>query len=140
MHELLHGVNLLHAFVAALAAFLLGALWYSPVLFAKPWMAAHGFSMEDVAAMQKQAPKAYSVSFVCMFIMALAFSWLLHLLHWSGWMGGVHLALFCWTGFALTLGLIAHVYANKKIGVFLIDGGYQLVYMAIMGAILGAWQ
>ena len=27
-----------HIFVAALIAFLIGALWYSPVLFAKAWV------------------------------------------------------------------------------------------------------
>lgn len=28
--------------IAALAALLIGALWYSPLLFAKAWVRAHG--------------------------------------------------------------------------------------------------
>ncbi len=35
-------VNLLAVGVATLLAFALGALWYSPVLFARQWTAAHG--------------------------------------------------------------------------------------------------
>jgi hypothetical protein len=132
--------NYLQIFVAGLAAFMLGALWYSPVLFAKQWMAAHGFTMDDVAKMQKQAPKAYGISFVCMLGIAFALSCLMSMMGWTGWKAGLHLGLFCWAGFALTLGLIAHVYANRKFAVFVIDAGYQLVYMAIMGLILGAWQ
>lgn len=142
MPEVTHWLpgSLLPTFVAALAAFLLGALWYSPVLFARQWMAAHELSMEDVAAMQKKAPKAYAVSFVCFLVMAHVMAWLIHLTGATGWMYGLHLGALCWFGFALTLGLVAHVYGNKKLGVFLIDGGYQLVYMLLMGAILGAWR
>src|SRR4026209_195631 len=40
-----------HIFVAALIAFLIGALWYSPVLFAKAWVRANGFTPEKLAAM-----------------------------------------------------------------------------------------
>jgi len=132
--------NYLQILVAALAAFLLGALWYSPVLFAKQWMAAHGFTMDDVAKMQKQAPKAYGISFVCMLGIAFALACLLQMTGQSGWMAGLHMALFAWTGFGLTLGLIAHVYANRKLAIFVIDAGYQLTYFAIMGLILGGWQ
>ena len=133
-------MSFLPTFVAALAAFLLGALWYSPVLFAKQWMAAHNFTMDDVAAMQKSAPKAYGISFVCMLLMAHVMAWLLHLTGGTGWMAGLHLGFMMWAGFAFTLGLIAQVYAGKKFAVFVIDSGYQLVYLIIMGTILGAWR
>ena len=142
MPEVTHWLpgSLLPTFVAALAAFMLGALWYSPVLFAKAWVAAHGYTEADVAAMQKKAPKAYGISFLCFLLMAHVMAWLIHLTGATGWMYGLHLGLLCWTGFALTLGLTAHVYSNKKLATFLIDAGYQLVYLLMMGAILGAWR
>jgi hypothetical protein len=34
-------VNILAVFVAAMATFILGAVWYSPVLFGKQWVEAH---------------------------------------------------------------------------------------------------
>ncbi len=40
-------VSYLAVIVAALSAFLLGGLWYSPLLFAKPWMAAAGITEEQ---------------------------------------------------------------------------------------------
>jgi hypothetical protein len=46
--------------VAALAAFLIGALWYSPVLFAKAWVRANGYTPEKLAAMQANAGRAYA--------------------------------------------------------------------------------
>ena len=38
----LHYINFLAVIVAALAAFGLGAVWYSPLLFAKQWVAFNG--------------------------------------------------------------------------------------------------
>jgi uncharacterized protein DUF1761 len=143
MPEVTHWLpgSLLPTFVAALAAWLLGALWYSPVLFAKQWMAANELSMDDVAKMQKEAPKAYGISFVCMVLMAHVFAWLAHLTGANGWQYGLHLGFLLWIGFAFTLGLIAHVYhKDRKFAAFLIDSGYQLVYLLLMGAIIGAWR
>jgi hypothetical protein len=34
----------------------------------------------------------------------------------------------------------ANLYSDKPAAAFLIDAGYQLVYMTVMGAILGGWQ
>src|SRR5256886_12575204 len=42
-------VNYLAVLVAAVAVFVLGWLWYSPLLFYKPWMRLRG--MDPVAAM-----------------------------------------------------------------------------------------
>src|SRR5690349_13094429 len=54
MPEVTHWLpgSILPTIVAALAAFMLGALWYSPMLFAKAWVAAHGYTEADVKAMQ----------------------------------------------------------------------------------------
>ena len=35
---------------------------------------------------------------------------------------------------------MANVYSGKKFSIFVIDTGYQLVYLIAMGAILGAWH
>src|SRR5690349_14409645 len=42
------GVNYLAVLVAAVIIFLLGGLWYSPVLFAKRWVALQKKSMEEM--------------------------------------------------------------------------------------------
>lgn len=131
---------LLPTLVAAVVAFLIGGLWYSPLLFAKQWIAAHGFGPEEVERMRKGAPRAYGISFLCFLVMAHVLGFLVHLTGASNWMYGLHLGFLCWLGFAFTIGLTANVYSNKKIAVFVIDAGYQLVYLMAMGAILGAWQ
>jgi hypothetical protein len=131
---------ILPTLVAAVAAWLIGGLWYSPLLFAKQWVAAHGYTPEQVAAMQKNAPKAYGISFLCFVVMAHVLAALVHLTGAEGWMYGLHLGFLCWLGFAFTIGLTANVYSDKKIATFFIDSGYQLVYLMVMGAILAAWR
>ena len=45
----MHTLNIWAIVVAAVAAFLLGGLWYSPLLFVKPWKRANGFPEEPGA-------------------------------------------------------------------------------------------
>ena len=63
-------INWLAVIVATISAFALGALWYSPMLFGKAWMAANGFSEEGLAEGFNPA-KVYGISFVFTLVMAL---------------------------------------------------------------------
>ena len=133
-------INYLAVVVATVAAFALGGFWYSPLLFAKLWVNAHGYTEEQVKAMQKSAGKAYSVSLVCQLVMALAIAVLVGYLHLDHLAQGLKLSLLIWVGFAFPLGLMANIFSEKRITVFFIDTGYQLVYLLILGAIITAWQ
>jgi hypothetical protein len=120
-------------------SFVIGAVWYSPVLFAKPWMAAHGFTLESMAARRSTMARAYGISLVCMVVMALVIDVLIFRMGVHGTMHGARLGALLWLGFAATIGLTANVYSGKPNSLFLIDSGYQLVYMSVMGAILATW-
>jgi hypothetical protein len=133
-------VNYLAAATASVAAFLIGGLWYSPLLFAKPWVAAHGFTPEAAAGMRKTAGRAYAVSIVCFFVMAIVLSLLASQLGISNAVGGAKLGALAWLGFAATIGLTANLYAKASLSLYFIDTGYQLVYMCVMGAIVGGWR
>ena len=69
----LKDVNLYAVLVCAVAAMVVGFVWYSPMLFARPWMRAMGLDPDDkarVAEMQKGAGPSYGVSFVSALITA----------------------------------------------------------------------
>ncbi len=138
--QYLYDVNFLAVLVSAVVAFLLGAVWYSPLLFAKQWIAIHADTPAKLKAMQASAKKVYAVSFVCLLVMALAMSLLVAITHMTAVTAGIKLGLLCWLGFAATIGLMANMYSGKPIKAFLLDAGYQLVYFAVMGAILAAWH
>jgi hypothetical protein len=136
---MLFEVNFLAVAAAAAATMLLGALWYG-ALFGKLWMSAHGYTPERLEEMRKGMGKAYGLSFLCYLVMATVLAILI------GWVGagnvwtGLCMAFYCWLGFVATIGLTSHLFSDRKLATYLIDVGYQLVYMLAMGAILGAWR
>ncbi len=136
----LHEINFLAVFVVAVVAFLLGAVWYSPLLFAKQWMQVHGYTPEKLKAMQAQTKRAYAVSFVSLLVLAGALAILVAITHMLSAIAGIMLGVLCWLGFAATIGLMANMYSDKPLKAFLLDAGYQLVYFVVMGGILAAWH
>jgi Protein of unknown function (DUF1761) len=132
-------INYLAVIVATVAAFALGGLWYSPLLFARQWVKAHGYTEERVKEMQKTAGKAYVISAFCQLLIALALAVIAGYLHLDHLVQGLKLGFLGWAGFALPLGRMANVFSDKPITVFYIDTGYQLVYLIVMGAIIGSW-
>ena len=122
--------------VAALVPMVLGALWYSPVLFAKPWMRAAGRTMEDMQGAQL----GYVISAVGALLSSYA---LARIVHWAEvddlWNGGL-VGLLIWVGFVATVLAVTTYWGGRPRSLWLINAGYQLVSLAIMGAILGAWS
>ena len=133
-------INVIAALVAAIVTFGIGALWYSPFLFARQWLAFNGYGPEKVEAMRKDAARAYGISFVCYLVMAAAFAVLVRLTHVEGAIGGAKLGVLLWVGFVGATGLTANVYSDKPFKAFALDAGYQLVYLVVMGVILVAWH
>ncbi len=133
-------INYLAVGVAALATIFIGALWYSPLLFHKLWVNAHGYSEEKVEHMRKAAGRAFMVSLPCYVVMAFV---LAVIVSWAGAstvLQGAFLGFLVWIGFLATLGLTAHMFSEKRLSTYLIDAGYQLVYAVAMGVILAAWR
>jgi len=133
-------INPFAVVAAALAVFFLGALWYSPLLLGRQWVAAHGYTAEKLVEMRKGAAASYAVSFLCYLLMGAVLSVLAGETGVATAAGGLRLGAICWLGFAATIGLTANLFSEKPLTAYLIDAGYQLVYLAVMGAIVGAWQ
>ena len=133
-------VNLLAVLVAAVVAFGLGALWYSPVLFARQWVRANGYENMSREEMQRGAGKAYGVSFVAFLVMALALAIVIGRIGITYWLGGLKAGVLAWLGFVATTGLMANMYSRRPFAAWYIDAGYQLIYLALMGAIIGGWR
>jgi hypothetical protein len=128
--------NFLAALVAAFSTFLVGGLWYSPLLFAKPWMKAVGIQEGDL---KQGMGRVFGGSFVLSLI------------------GAVNLAFFLADGkpnvvWGMTAGALAgigwvstalgttYLFERRPLKLYLIDAGYHAVSFVIMGAILGAWK
>ena len=133
-------INYVAVVVSALVAFFVGAVWYSPVLFAKAWMSAHGYTSDKLDEMKQGMTRAYIVSFLSYVVMALVMG---ALVSWSGASTaghGLRLGLYVWVGFAATIGLTNVLFSDRKFATYLIDAGYQLVILLLMGLIMAIWN
>ena len=127
-------INWLSVIVAAVSSFMVGGLWYGP-LFGRSWMQGNGFS-EDYLG-QRNMPRVFGLSLLLAFIAAINLEMFIG--------AEADLAFGLFAGFAAGLGWVAaflgilYLFENRSLQVFLINGGYCVVALTLMGAILGAW-
>lgn len=125
--------------LAATVAFLFGGLWYG--LLSKPWMRAAKLDETRIQAGGGQTPTLLALTWLCLFVMAWVFAGVL--LHMAksgmsiGLATGVISAAMLWLGFVAPVLLLSHRYQMQSWSLTLIDSGYWLGVLLIMGAILG---
>ena len=121
---------------SALAGFLLGAVWYSPALLGKPWMKALGKTKEGL--MGPALPLAVNLVSALIVSLALALTVRAFGAHTGPAGGGVGLLVgLCFTAANMISNYIS---AGSSLKLYLIDAGYRVVSMGVMGAMLGAWR
>ena len=136
------GVRLWAVAAAAVATMVVGFLWYSPLLFARPWMVAMGYDPEDkarIAEMQKSAGPMYGISLVASLVSAFVLAKLLVGMTIDSPLYGMKVGFAVWLGFVATVQLTDKLFGNRPMKLCLINTGYQLVCYLAMGAILGKW-
>jgi hypothetical protein len=128
--------NVWAVLVAALSTFLIGGLWYSPALFGKAWMRENGFTEESMKG--SNMTKIFGLAFLL------------------GIVAAINLAMFMgpeddpamgamW-GFLAGFGWVAtfvgthYLFERRSLKLFLINAGYSVVALTVMGVILAAWK
>jgi hypothetical protein len=129
-------INVWAVLAAGASSMVLGALWYSPVLFGKAWSAASGVT-EDKAKSANMG-KTMGTAFVLALIGAFVFAMFL---------GPKPAPMFA-TAAGLSAGLcwvagsfgINYLFEQRSLRLFLINGGYHTVQYTLIGAVLGLWH
>ncbi|HEV2752115.1 MAG TPA: DUF1761 domain-containing protein [Gemmatimonadales bacterium] len=134
-------INVLAVVVAAVLTFVLGMVWYSPALFARQWMAAQGYTPERLEEMKRKGvTRAYAVSVLCYLVTAYVVALLASYTSSTTFAQGLWLGFLSWLGFAATIGLTANLFSEKPLAAWVIDAGYQLAYLVLMGVLLSVWR
>lgn len=131
----LHTLNLWAIVAATVSAFIIGGLWYSPVLLGAAWKRANGFSADPPPA----GVRGFAIAFVLSLVMAVNLAMFLNA-------PGTTLAFGATAGFLagagwvlVGIGIVA-VFEHRSWKYVLINGGYLTVALTVMGAILGGWR
>ena len=133
-------VNFLSVVIAAVAAWIFGAIYYTTL--GKAWIMAQGKTAESCKAefatksgLAKFAP--FVLSFIGGLIMGVViYGILTHSGLWS-WHAGIVTGAFCWFGFVVTTVVINNAYSGRKAMLSVIDCGHWLGVLIIIGGIVG---
>lgn len=126
-------VNLIAVLVAGVSSMVLGAIWYSPLLFGPKWQAAAGLTDGQVAS--GNPAMIYGGAFVLSLLAAYVFAMFL------GPKPGLNLALgagfgagFCWV--AASFG-ISYLFERRSLGHWAINGFYHTFQFGLFGLVFG---
>ena len=131
-------VNYLAILVVGIISYLLGALWYSPPLFAKQWMNAIGKSEADLKG--GASAITYVITFVVWIISLYVLSVFIHYSGASSFGYGMLAGFLCWFGFYALLSLMMSLFEQKPYQLWLINAIYVLVAFLLSGGILAIWK
>jgi hypothetical protein len=129
-------VNWPAVLVAALSGFAVGGVWYAPPLFGNAWMADSKLTAEEI----QKGNKAKIFGFTALFSLIMAANLAMFLADaktdftWgatAGFLAGI------WTFGAIA---IHSLFELKNWRYIFINGGYSIVSLTLMGAIIGLWR
>ena len=131
-------VNHVAVWVAGIVHFIIGAGWYT--LFGSFWLTAIGKTEAQIKADQPNMAIPLIIALVVAIVIAYTLAWLLPRLGAQSALAGAK------NGAVLALALIATTMAMnygfeaRSLSLWLINSGYMVVGMAVMGAIVGGWK
>lgn len=128
-------INYVAVIVAALVPMVLGALWYSPALFAGPWMRAVGRSEDEVGGMGLGLVLSAVAAALSSYALTRIERWAEVDDLWNGALVG----LLVWVGFVAGVLAMTTYFGGRPRALWVINAGYQLISLVVMGAILGVW-
>lgn len=129
-------INYMAVVAAAVASFVLGGIWYSPLLFARAWQREAGVTEEQL----KNANMG--VIFGATFVLCLVASFVFGMFLGPrpslplGLGAGASAGL-CWV--ASSFG-INYLFERKSLKLFLINGGYHTLQFTLIGLIFALWH
>lgn len=133
-------INYWSVLAAAVAPMILGALWYSPILFGTIWMKAAGLSPDMAKNMTVRSMLTlYGGQLVLALLMAYVLAHFIVLGVAFDFIGGAMIGFWLWLGFVVPVMGGPLLWEQKSWKYFAISAGFQLVSLALMGGILAAW-
>lgn len=130
------GVHYKAVLLAAIAAMVVGGLWYSPLLFGGAWAhlkagaSAGGAKMSPVEGLGELLRSGTVAYLLARLINVYRF----------GWRGSLLLGAALWLGFHATLLLYSVVHEQMPLALFAIHAGHGLANDLVIATIVGAWQ
>ena len=130
-------VNYLAVLLSSIVAFAIGAVWYSPALFFKPWAVSLGKTEEELK--KGASPLSYVITFLAWFVAVYVLARIFWFFGVDNIGTGLRVTFLCWLGFGAAPSLIHILFEGKKYLLWIINWGYILVGLAVSSLLLTIW-
>lgn len=136
-------INWLAVLVASLASFVIGFAWFSPKTFFPVWWKAMGRGTDEAPSSGLSMGAVFGLTILGILVQATVLALVIELVRLSGqevtWFGGLAVGALMGVGFAAAASLSHHLFAGFSLKAWVLEVGQDIVCLAAMGAILGAW-
>jgi hypothetical protein len=122
------------ALTAAIVYFLLGRFWYGEI--AVRWLDA---AQRMPADRFPQDPTPYMISFALGLLMTYATAIAMTRVA-GGLVRGAQFGAFVGIAFVASGMLVANLFEGRPVALWLVDAGYPIIGLTIVGAIVGGWK
>jgi hypothetical protein len=129
-------LNYIAVLVAAAASFVIGGVWYSPILFANVWMRETGLKDEELRG--RNMGLVFGTSFVLSLVISFNLAAFLAGPPNLAW--GITAGALAGIGWVAASFGITYLFEKKSMKLFLVNAGYHAVTFMVMGGILGVWK
>lgn len=125
--------------VAAILHWILGAVWYG--LFSKKFVELMAWTPAQLAAIESQShAKEYILAFASSLVLVYILAHFVQYTKAANLAGGLQTAFWLWLGFIVTTELPSVIFEGRKVGLYLLNIGYQFVACLVAGALLAIWK
>ena len=124
--------------VAGLISVPVGMLWFSKLMFAKPWMRMNKLSEQQMKK-DGMSPAPFIVSILSGLLMAFTLWVLIGVMQLSTG-PAISLGFLLWLGFDFFPGFTHHMFAKRPVALLLINSGYELTNTILMAWLLSNWN
>jgi hypothetical protein len=133
-------INYPAVIVAAIVHFIIGGLWYG-LIFGNLFLKIIGWTPEQQEQIVAQTNwTQYLMAFVCSFVLVYILAHFVQYTKATGVADGMQTGFWLWLGFVATTQLATVIFEQRKLGLYLLNVGYQLVACLICGAIVAVWK
>ena len=130
-------INHIAVLVCAVMSLVIGALWWSPLLFAEAWKKENGLTDEQIA--KSNALKTFGLTFLLAWLMSYNLAFFLAA-PGTTWQWGVIAGLLAGVGWVVAMFIVIALFEQRSWKYVAINCGYITVYFAVIGFILGIWR
>lgn len=131
-------LNWVAILVAAIAAFIFEALWFS--IFMNEWLAGIGRTKEWLVGTGLNPAVQYATAILCSIVVAVVLTICIQSSGEQTAPRGVLCGAVIWFGFIATSWAKAYIFEVRGFHIYFIYTGYYLIELMLIGAIVGAWK